>query len=164
MLGLYLIHVALCNIVTISILKPAVKESLVQVGSLLEMGSRFHSLIAVLSQFRGEARFEKLCVRKPVQKAIVAIARQLLVRVWHLWHHSSTDRDADEAAVARKMKSWGIKMRKSGRQRANLADFVRGRLDNLELGTSLAEVPSLAKVKLALPASRRNLVPTPSQA
>jgi transposase len=40
-------------------------------------------------------------------KAIVAIARKLLVVVWHVLTHQVVDRHADRPMVTRKLRRWG---------------------------------------------------------
>jgi transposase len=58
-----------------------------------------------------EAQFEALQTRTGKQKAVVAIARKLLVVVWHVLTEQATDRHADPQAVARKLTNWGSRHR-----------------------------------------------------
>jgi transposase len=48
--------------------------------------------VAVIHNAYWKARFEKLCRRLSKGKAIVAVARQMLVVVWHVWHDHEPDR------------------------------------------------------------------------
>jgi len=53
-----------------------------------------------------KARFEALKKRKGASKAIVAIARKLLVVVWHVLSGEETDRNASDEDLAWKMLLW----------------------------------------------------------
>jgi len=53
-----------------------------------------------------KARFEKLAARLGKMRAIVAIARKLLVVVWHVLTHQQVDRTANVAAVQRSFLTW----------------------------------------------------------
>ena len=53
------------------------------------------------------ARFVALTARMPATKAIVAIARKLLVVIWHVLSKRAADRQADSVAMARRLfRSW----------------------------------------------------------
>ena len=83
-------------------------------------------------------RFETLARRIGRGKAIVAIARRLLVTVWHVLADESVDRHADPQAVARKLMHWGDDCRREARHGLSRIEFVRGRLAHLGL---LSQVP-----------------------
>jgi transposase len=53
-----------------------------------------------------KAQFEHLTRRMGKQKAIVAIARKLLVAVWHVLTEQQADTNAQVQAVARKLMNW----------------------------------------------------------
>lgn len=53
-----------------------------------------------------KARFERLANRIGRQKAIVAIARKLLVALWHILTYEQADRHADAQVVSRKLLAW----------------------------------------------------------
>jgi transposase len=53
-----------------------------------------------------KARYEKLTARLGKMKAIVAIARKLLVVVWHVLTRQQADRQANPAAVQRSLLTW----------------------------------------------------------
>jgi hypothetical protein len=50
-----------------------------------------------------KARFESLAAKKGAGKAIVAMARKLLVVIWHVLTHQVADRQADPARLIRKL-------------------------------------------------------------
>ncbi len=54
-------------------------------------------------------QFEHLAVRIGEAKAIVAIARKLLVVIWHVLTARTADRHADVAAIARRLVRWGTR-------------------------------------------------------
>jgi transposase len=58
-----------------------------------------------------KAQFEALAVRTGKQKAIVAIARKLLVVVWYVMTEQTADRHAQPDAVVRKFMTWGSRHR-----------------------------------------------------
>lgn len=76
-------------------------------------------------------QFARLSVRLGKKKAIVAIARRLLVCIWHVLAKAETDRHAVPAAVGRKLLKWGDKLRTVGRQNLSRKAFVRAELSRL---------------------------------
>jgi transposase len=84
--------------------------------------------------------FEKLSARVGKGKAIVAIARKLLVVVWHVLTKEVADQKADEIRVARKLLKWGYELRKQGRRGLGGAAFVRQQLTLLKIGEKLETV------------------------
>jgi transposase len=88
-------------------------------------------------------------------KAIVAIARKLLVSVWHILTKGCPDRFADPEFVARKLLKHAYRLGREHRPQGQSAgQYVRHQLDRLGLGAELTEIP--------LDKSRRILLP-PSQ-
>lgn len=81
--------------------------------------------------------FDRLAHRIGRQKAIVAIARKVLVVVWHVLTEHQVDRHGDIQQVARKFMNWGTQGRTATHQGLSRAAFVRKQLDHLGLGTSL---------------------------
>ena len=73
-------------------------------------------------------------------KAIVAIARKLLMVVWHVLLAKSTDRRADAEQVAFKLMVWVWKL--SDEQRGGLSSrqFIRAQLMRLGLGEELTHI------------------------
>ncbi|MBI2907452.1 MAG: IS110 family transposase [Chloroflexi bacterium] len=96
-------------------------------------------------------RFERLRVRLGDKKAIIAIARKLLVLVWHVLSKHAADRHAEEERVARKLLSWSVDVHREGRQGHSIAAFVREQLTVLGLGESLESVTSGSRVYRLLP-------------
>jgi len=97
--------------------------------------------------------FERLEFRLGRSKAIVAIARRLLVAVWHILRNEAADRHADVTSVAASMfkLAYEIKVR-------NLPDdlsaraFTRKQLDRLGIGQDLDILP-WGGTKIKLPPS-----------
>lgn len=81
--------------------------------------------------------FDRLAHRLGRQKAIVAIARKLLVAVWHVLTEHQIDRHGDVELVARKFMNWGTQQRTATRQGLSRAAFVRQQLDHIGLGAQL---------------------------
>ena len=84
-----------------------------------------------------QRRFERLAERIGRAKAIVAIARKLLVIIWHVLSAREADRHADTAAVARRLLRWGATHQLASRLGLSRAAFVRQHLDQLGLGGEL---------------------------
>ena len=84
--------------------------------------------------------FERLAERLGRPKAIVAIARKLLVAVWHVLTEHVADRHARPEQVARKFLAWSWKLRKANRRGLTTAEFIRRELQRLHLGDDLTEV------------------------
>jgi transposase len=83
------------------------------------------------------ARYERLAAKKGAGKAIGAIARKLLVVIWHVLTAQVAHRDADPERVVRTFWRWGITGGLATSQGMTRAAFVRQRLDQLRLGTTL---------------------------
>jgi len=84
--------------------------------------------------------FERLSRRMHPNKAIVAVARKLLVVVWHLLTESTADRNADQEMVAFKLMLWGWKLGEDGRDGLTTPQFVRTGLMKLEMGEELTHI------------------------
>lgn len=102
-----------------------------------------------------KAEFKRLEPRLGRNKAIVAIARKLLVAVWHVLAHQSTDRFAEPEIVARKLMQFTYQIGKRNRPvDQSTAQFVRRQLDALQLGSDLSAIPWGTKKKpIPLPPS-----------
>lgn len=88
-----------------------------------------------------KAVLDRLEPRLGHNKAIVAIARKLLVAVWHVLAHGDTDRFAEPELVARKLLNYAYLLGKANRDaRLSTAGFVRQHLDALGLGADLEAV------------------------
>jgi transposase len=87
-------------------------------------------------------------------KAIVAIARELLVTVWHVLQ-GKTDKYAEPEAVAQKMLRFAYAVGKANRPNGQTAaQFARIRMDALELGSELTSIPWGSKKPIPLPPSK----------
>ncbi|MEJ2736233.1 MAG: IS110 family transposase [Anaerolineae bacterium] len=88
-------------------------------------------------------------------KAIVAIARKLLVAVWHILAHDGPDRFADPERVARKLLEHANHLGRDRRPEGQTAvEYVRHHLDRLGLGAELASIPLGKTRRIALPPSQ----------
>jgi len=84
------------------------------------------------------ARLEPRLVRN---KAIVTIARKLLIAVWHVLTKAEADRFAEPARVARKLLNYTNQVgRVSRRPGQSTAAYVREQLDRLKLGAELTGI------------------------
>ena len=89
------------------------------------------------------AAFEQLVPSLGKGKAIVAIARKLLVVVWHVLTHQVADRHADRPMVTRKLPRWGASHGLANQSGLSRGAFARQLLDRLGLaGTGEAATPS----------------------
>jgi transposase len=95
--------------------------------------------VAVSHNAHWKAKFAAYSRRMSSNQAIVAIARQMLVCVWHLWHDRTIDRHTDAATIARKLCLWAEQGRKTMRRNLTCAQFVRLQLDQLGIGQNLNE-------------------------
>lgn len=96
--------------------------------------------VAVSHNAYWKAKFARYARRIGDAKAIVAIARQMLVSVWYLWHNHAIDRHTDAQAIADKLWRWAEQGGKVMRHGLTCAQFVRFQLDQLAIGQDLTEV------------------------
>jgi len=103
-----------------------------------------------------KAELARLQPRLGRNKAIVAIARKLLVAVWHVLTKDAPDRFAEPVSVARKLMSFAHTLGKVNRPAGQTAaQYVRYHLDRLGLGAELTEIPwGTIKSPVPLPPSR----------
>ena len=87
-----------------------------------------------------KAHFERLADRIGRRKAIVAIARKLLVVIWHVLYHQRVDRQADPERVVRYFLAWGRQARALPRLGLKASEFARQQLDILAIGQELPEL------------------------
>jgi transposase len=86
-------------------------------------------------------QFEHLAYRIGREKAIVAIARKLLVIIWHVLTAKAADRRAEPQQVARYFIRWGRQLRVKTTLGIKASEFARQQLDRLKLGQDLERVP-----------------------
>jgi transposase len=75
--------------------------------------------------------FQALSKRLGKPKAITAVARKILVVMWHVLSKHELDRHADPAAIARSLMTWSSQHHLARSQSTRRLDFVRQRLDRL---------------------------------
>jgi transposase len=85
--------------------------------------------------------FDALAFRIGRQKAIVAIARKLLVVIWHVLSAQVADRKAEPQQVARFFIRWGRQLRVKSTLGLKASEFARQMLDRLQVGQELERVP-----------------------
>jgi transposase len=105
--------------------------------------------------------FERLEMHLGRSKAVVAIARKLLVVVWHVLSEKAADRFADPANVARSFFTYAYRVGVRNLPEGQSAlSFTREQLDRLGIGSDLQEIPWGLKPH-KLPASK--LLPEKSE-
>jgi len=108
-----------------------------------------------------QAELQRLEPRLGRNKAIVAIARKLLVAVWHVLTFQVADKHAQPVLVARKLMNLTYKMGLANRPAGlSSAALVRSQLDRLRLAQDLTHIPWGAKKKpIPLPPSSQPSTP-----
>ena len=110
---------------------------------------------AVRSHPHWRAELERLEPRLGKNKAIVAIARKLLVAVWHILSKGCADRFADPERVARKLLNHAYRLGRARRPQGRTAvQYVRQQLDRLGLGAELTAIPLGKTRRIVLPPSQ----------
>ena len=84
--------------------------------------------------------FTRLAKRIGEHKAVVAIARKLLIVVWHVLLAKSADRRADAEQVAFKLMVWAWKLTDEQRGGLSSRQFIRAHLIRLGLGAELTHI------------------------
>jgi hypothetical protein len=95
-------------------------------------------------------------------KAIVAIARKLLVAVWYILAQHKTDRFAQPEAIAQKFLKFAYQLGKENRPGQSAAHFVRQRLDALSIGNELTSIAWGSKKPIPLPPSKNKVSDVPN--
>lgn len=101
-----------------------------------------------------KAELARLQPRIGYNRAIVAIARKLLVTVWYVLTHKAADRFAEAEMVSKKMLHIAYEVGKENRAGKSAAQFVRERMDVLGLGSELTSVTWGSKKPILLPPSK----------
>ena len=118
--------------------------------------------VAATSHPHWKMELARLEPRLGRNKAIVAIARELLVTVWHVLARKVADRFAEPEKVSIKMLHFAYEVGKANRAGKTAAQFTRERLDALGMGQELTSIPWGSKKPIPLPPStlkRRSDVP-----
>jgi transposase len=84
-----------------------------------------------------KGQFERLTHRKPKNKAIAAVARRLLIAVWHVLTERAADKNAIPNMVALKLMLWSWKLSDQERSGLTSRQFIRYHLMRLKLGENL---------------------------
>ncbi len=96
--------------------------------------------VAVRTDPHWQERFAPLADRCGRPKAIVAIARQLLVSAWYCLSAHQAARYVDPAALARRLMGWATRYRLATTLGISRGAFVRQELDRLGVGQELTSV------------------------
>jgi transposase len=92
-------------------------------------------------------RYEKLLVRIGKMKAITAIARKLLVVVWHVLTKQEADQQADPAAVERAMFRWASRYQLATSLGTSRPAFVEQAMEALKLNQPAKQFDHETEVK-----------------
>ncbi len=95
---------------------------------------------AIRTNEHWKAQYQRLSKRMHPNKAIVAIARKLLVLVHHVLTNCTADHHAHQEMVAYKLMLWSRQLGKDRREGLTTPQFVRLGLMRLGLGGSLTHV------------------------
>jgi transposase len=110
-----------------------------------------------------KAELARLQPRLGRNKAIVAIARKLLVAVWYILAQHKTDRFAQPEAIAQKLLKFAYQLGKENRPKGqSAAQFVRQRLNALQLGQELTSIAWGSKKPIPLPPSTNKVSDVPN--
>ena len=85
-------------------------------------------------------RYERLSQRMHPNQAIVAIAHQLLIAVWHVLTERAADAHADPQRVAVKLMRWSWDLTDEQRGGLTSRQFIRYHLMRLQLGEDLTHI------------------------
>lgn len=107
---------------------------------------------AIRSDPYWKAQYERLKKTKHANKAIVAIARKLLVAVWHILTHREPYRHFDDETIAYKMLIWSQRMDEQALDGMTRPQFAKYGLLRLGVGQELTRI-----VRNGLP---RRIAPT----
>ena len=119
--------------------------------------------VAANSHPHWKAELARLQPRLGRNKAIVAIARKLLVAVWYILAQHKTDRFAQPEALAQKFLKFAYQLGKENRPAGqSAAQFVRQRLDALHLGPELTRIAWGSKKPIPLPPSTNKVSDVPN--
>jgi transposase len=96
--------------------------------------------VAVQTHPHWKKEFAPLAKRIGEHKAVVAIARKLLIVVWHVLMAKAADRRADAEQVAFKLMVWSWKLTDEQRGGLSSRQFIRVHLIRLGLGEDLTHI------------------------
>jgi transposase len=84
-----------------------------------------------------KAEFARLSRRMDENKAVVAVARRLLVAIWHVLTERAADKHAEPQRVATKLMRWSWELSDEQRGGLTTRQFIRYHLMRLQLGEDL---------------------------
>jgi transposase len=87
-----------------------------------------------------KVEFARLTRRMDENKAVVAVARRLLVAIWHVLTEQVADRHAEETRVATKLMRWSWALTDEQRGGLTTRQFIRYHLIRLQLGEALTHL------------------------
>jgi len=99
---------------------------------------------AIQTHHYWKREFARLAKRIGDHKAVVAIARKLLIVVWHVLLARSADRRADGEQVAFKLMVWAWKLTDEQRGGLSSRQFIRAHLIRLGLGEELTHITRIS--------------------
>ncbi len=103
--------------------------------------------IAVLYDPYWKERYARLEARLGSNKAVVVVARKLLVVVWHVLHDREADRQAKPERVAAKLMTWSWDLDDQQRGGMTTRQFTRYHLMRLKIGDDLAQVHTAGRAR-----------------
>lgn len=115
--------------------------------------------VAVLHDPRWKAELARLEPRMGHNKAIVAIARKMLVIVWHLLSRHVVEKKLDLERLARKYYEFAYTVGKSNWGCPSATAFIHKKLDEAGVGREMTSFV-YARRRILLPPSTLPLVPT----
>jgi transposase len=118
--------------------------------------------VAANSHPHWKAELARLQPRLGRNKAIVAIAPKLLITVWYILAQHKKDRFAEPDRVAQKLLKFAYQLGKENRPGLSAAQFVRQRLDALQLGSELTTIAWGSKKPIPLPPSTNKVSDVPN--
>jgi hypothetical protein len=95
---------------------------------------------AVRSDPYWKSQYERLLQVKPANKAVVAIARRLLVSAWHILTKREPYHHFDAETIAYKMLIWSQGMDEKARRNLSRQQFAKYGLLRLGLGTDITRI------------------------
>ncbi|HUI90104.1 MAG TPA: IS110 family transposase [Anaerolineales bacterium] len=104
---------------------------------------------AVSSHPYWREQYQKLSHRMAANKAIVAIARHLLVAVWYVLTERTADRRAHPDMVAYKLMMWSWKLNEVQRGGLTSRQFVRYGLMRLKIGQEISRIKRMGNRPIA---------------
>lgn len=109
---------------------------------------------AIMDHAHWRAQFESMSTRLGRSKTLVAIARKLLVVVWHVLSKEVADNKANPTQVACSLFAFAHKVKVKNLPKGQTAlGFTRSQLDRLKIGQEVRQIPWGTK-KFKLPESK----------